>query len=64
KGESNFLWSPAAVDLGGVSIIPKQENFNDISRNILITGYSQITISREKFSLINEKLKQKISVKY
>lgn len=64
KGESNFLWSPAAVDLGGVCIIPKQENFNDISRNILITGFNQITISGDKFLLINEKLKQIISVKY
>jgi ATP adenylyltransferase/5',5'''-P-1,P-4-tetraphosphate phosphorylase II len=64
KGEGNFLWSPAAVDLGGVCIIPKQENFNNISRNILITGFNQITISSDKFSLIYENLKQEISVKY
>ena len=64
KGESNFLWSPAAVDLGGICIIPKEENFNDISENVLITGFSQITISGDKFLLINEKLQQFINVKY
>ncbi|MFZ0452278.1 MAG: DUF4922 domain-containing protein [Ignavibacteriaceae bacterium] len=64
KGENNFLWSPAAVDLGGVCIIPKEENFNGISKNILITGFSQITISGDNFLLINEKLKQNINVKY
>ncbi len=64
KGENNFLWSPAAVDLGGVCIIPKEENFNDISMNILITGFNQITLSGDKFLLFKEKLKQNISVKY
>ena len=31
KGENNILWSPAAVDLGGVCIIPKEKDFNRIS---------------------------------
>lgn len=64
KGENNFLWSPAAVDLGGVCIIPKEENFNMITKDIIITGFNQITISRDKFLLIIEKLKQNISDKY
>lgn len=64
KGGKNFLWSPAAVDLGGVCIIPKEGNFNDISRNIIISGFNQITLSADKLSLIKENLKQSYSVKY
>ena len=58
KGESNFLWSPAAVDLGGICIIPLEKDFKKISKEILITGFNQITISQEKFSFIKEKLRK------
>ena len=62
KGEKNFLWSPAAVDLGGVCIIPKEENFNNISRDIIISGFNQTTLSTDRLLLIKENLKQSYSV--
>ena len=62
KGEKNFLWSPAAVDLGGVCIIPKEENFNNISRGIIISGFNQTTLSTDRLLLIKENLKQSYSV--
>ncbi len=64
KGENNILWSPAAVDLGGVCIIPKGKDFSSIKRRIIITGFNEITLSGEKFSLIKKKLKQIINDKY
>ena len=64
KEGKNFLWSPAAVDLGGICIIPREEDFQKISRDIIVTGFNQITISGDKFLLIKEKLKQNINVKY
>jgi galactose-1-phosphate uridylyltransferase len=58
KGENNFLWSPAAVDLGGICIIPLEKDFKKISKRIIITGFNEITISAEKFSFIKEKLRK------
>jgi Domain of unknown function (DUF4922) len=63
-GENNFLWSPAVVDLGGICIIPMLKDFNRVSSGIIITGYSEITISGDKFLLFKEKYKQNIDVKY
>ena len=58
KGENNFLWSPAAVDLGGICIIPLEKDFKKISKEIVITGFNQITLSAGKFSFIKEELKR------
>jgi len=58
KGEDNFLWSPAAVDLGGICIIPLEKDFIKISKGIIITGFNEITISADKFSFIKNKLKK------
>ena len=64
KGEKNFLWSPALVDLGGICIIPEEKDFNNLSRDIIVEGFNQITISGDKFLLIKKKLKLNINVKY
>jgi hypothetical protein len=63
KGDLNFLWSPAAVDLGGVCIIPREENFNNISKDIIITGFKEITASKEKFLLVKDMLRHSFNIK-
>ena len=58
EGKDNFLWSPAAVDLGGICIIPLEKDFQKISKEIIITGFNEITISKGKFSFIKKRLKE------
>ncbi len=59
KGENNFLWSPASVDLGGVCIIPRERDFKKISEGIIVTGFNEITLSAEKFSFIKNKFNKR-----
>lgn len=58
EGEDKILWSPAAIDLGGVSIIPVEKDFKKISKRILTDGLSQITFNKEKFIYIKSYLKE------
>ena len=58
EGETNFLWSPAAVDLGGICIIPLEKDFNKASKDLIRKGFNEITASNENISFIEMKLKE------
>lgn len=48
SGEKQILISPASVDIAGLSILPREEDFNKITRDDLIDIYSQVTLNIEK----------------
>jgi hypothetical protein len=52
-----ILWSPAAVDLGGLCIFPREKDLNLISAADLAQGFKEVIISDEIFSYIKKKLK-------
>jgi len=56
--DKGVLWSPAAVDLGGLAIFPLEEDFDVISKSDLILGFNEIIISKEIFSYIKRRLKE------
>jgi ATP adenylyltransferase/5',5'''-P-1,P-4-tetraphosphate phosphorylase II len=56
SGEKNILLSPAAVDLGGVCITPREKDFNTITRNQLIDIMRQVTITKELFQYYSIKI--------
>jgi len=56
--DKGVLWSPAAVDLGGLAIFPLEEDFDLISKSDLILGFNEIIISKEIFSYIKRRLKK------
>ena len=58
EDETNFLWSPAAVDLGGICIVPLEKDFDKASKDLIIRGFNEITASDEKFSFIESRLKE------
>lgn len=57
EGEKKILISPAAVDLGGVSIFPREEDFKIISKELLIDIFEQVTLSDTEFKKLIEKIK-------
>ncbi len=57
-GDNNILWSPAAVDLGGMCTLPLEKDFNIISKEKLREGFNEIIINEERFSYIKTKLKE------
>ena len=58
--EKGILWSPAAVDLGGLCIFPVEKNFDMISLAHLTQGFKEIIISNETFHYIIKKIKEVI----
>ncbi len=52
EDENQLLISPAAVDLGGIFITPRQKDFEIISKNIIIEVCDEITLLKEKFDLL------------
>jgi len=47
EGEERILLSPASVDIGGVGIIPVEEDFNRITQEILTELFKEVFVSRE-----------------
>lgn len=55
--ETQILMSPATVEMGGLAILPRQEDFEKISLEILADIYKQVSLNETAF----EQLKQSIS---
>jgi ATP adenylyltransferase/5',5'''-P-1,P-4-tetraphosphate phosphorylase II len=56
EGEKKLLVSPAAVDLGGLIITPREEDFNKITKNEIINIYNQVTLTKEYFEYLKKKI--------
>ncbi len=57
EGEANLLISPASVDMGGVFITPREEDFNKITQEQLKSILSEVCLAPEKMNSIADKLK-------
>jgi hypothetical protein len=57
EGRNKILISPAAVDLGGVLIFPRAEDFNKITAELVVDIFKQVTFSDEMIKGITAKLK-------
>ncbi|MEJ5351896.1 MAG: DUF4922 domain-containing protein [Melioribacteraceae bacterium] len=56
EGNEKLLISPAAVDLGGVLITVREEDFNKIKNEDIIDVYKQVTYTKEYFEYLKKKL--------
>jgi ATP adenylyltransferase/5',5'''-P-1,P-4-tetraphosphate phosphorylase II len=55
EGTDHFLISPGAVDMGGVFIVPRQEDFNKITPEVIESILEQVGIGEKEFqTLIQE----------
>lgn len=50
--EKQILLSPASVDIGGVLITPREEDFDKISKNEVLDIFNQICLDEKKFEKI------------
>ena len=48
EGEEQILLSPASVDMGGVLITPREEDFNKISANDVRSIFEQVSMSQHE----------------
>lgn len=57
EGENKILVSPAAIDLGGVCIFPREEDFNRVDENLIREVFGEVFIDKSKLDELAQKLK-------
>lgn len=61
KNDSDkILISPAAVDMGGLIITPKEEDFIKTNKELLQKIFNEVSLDQKTFSLIAEKIKAEL----
>ena len=58
EGEKRIMLSPASVDLGGVCITPREEDFEKIGKDDVADIYRQVSLSKEEFYFLTEKARE------
>lgn len=58
EGEANILISPATVDMGGVFIIPRPEDFDKITAKDMATILSEVCLSPAKLAKLQKRIQQ------
>lgn len=54
NGEEQLLISPGSVDLGGVFVIPRQEDFKKITKLDIIDILAQVSLNQESFAELSK----------
>jgi hypothetical protein len=57
NGDNQTLVSPAAIDLGGVCIFPREEDFNKLNENLIREIFTEVFIEKSLLIELSEKLK-------
>ena len=58
EGSTQLLISPAAVDMAGLIITPRQEDFDKITEENVLDIYKQISLTKEYFEYLKKKLSE------
>lgn len=56
EGDGKILISPAAVDMGGVLIFPREEDFEKITAELIVDVFKQVTFSDDYFHHLAKKM--------
>lgn len=51
-GENRIVFSPGAVDFGGVAILPEEKDFNHLTEETIKDMFSQLTFHEDEFSTL------------
>lgn len=57
EDESKMLVSPAAIDLGGICVFPRKEDFNRITKEQIADIFREVFVDEEKLDSIAQKLR-------
>ena len=57
REDGRILLSPAAVDLGGICILPLEKNFEKITKKDIEEIFKEVSIGKEQFEFIKSELK-------
>jgi ATP adenylyltransferase/5',5'''-P-1,P-4-tetraphosphate phosphorylase II len=54
EDKNQVVVSPAAVELGGVMVLPRQKDFDTVSNQIISAIYEEVTLSFSEFELLSK----------
>ncbi|MCG6188967.1 DUF4922 domain-containing protein [Maribellus maritimus] len=54
--EQKIVVGPASVEMGGILVLPREEDFKKITKKEIEEIYSEVSISKEKFSPVIKKI--------
>ena len=57
NADEQILISPASVELGGLAILPRKEDFDKLTKTDLQDIYTQVTINNHDFEQLKKKIK-------
>jgi len=60
EGENQIMLSPAAIDLGGVCIVPVEKDFDKIEKESLKSIFNEVVLSINDFETLKVKLKNNL----
>lgn len=58
EGEAHILISPATVDMGGVLITPREEDFEKLTAADVATILSDVCLSPDEFGKLKQRIKE------
>ncbi len=56
EGDEQLLFSPAAVELGGICTTPRERDFEKVTRENIIEMYQEVCVSPERFASLTARL--------
>lgn len=60
EDETKMLVSPAAIDLGGVVIFPREEDFNRIDKQMIKEIFQEVFIDKRTLDIVEKQLKDEL----
>ncbi len=60
EGRDKILLSPAAVDLGGICILPLEEDFEKITKGNIEDSFREVSLGKEQFEFVKAELKKSL----
>lgn len=57
-GNEKLLISPAAVDIAGLIITPRKEDFESVTPEVIVDIYKQVCLTKEYFEYLKKKLSE------
>jgi len=61
EGSSKLLVSPAAIDLGGVLVVPREEDFEKLNKELISNIFKEVSFDQKNFLILAEKLKDEFN---
>ena len=58
EGDGQFIISPGAVDMGGLIITPREQDFRRLTAEMATAIFQEVSLTREQMSEVAERLRQ------